>query len=86
MASLAAAHKGYLYQDIATAYFLARSLVESVQFTTVDAKSHAGDRFDDLLSVSDGGTKVRRQFKHSESPMAFERSFLTSETYDLRLD
>ncbi|MEJ0090562.1 MAG: hypothetical protein WDM80_12580 [Limisphaerales bacterium] len=86
MASLAAAHKGYFYQDVATAYFLARSLVESVRSTTVDAKSHASDRFDDLLSLGDDGTKVRRQFKHSESLMAFERSFLTSETYDLRLD
>lgn len=86
MASLAAAHKGYFYQDIVTAYFLARSLVEGVQSTTVDAKFHASDRFDDLFVVRDDGTKVRRQFKHSDSLMAFERSFLTSETYDLRLD
>ncbi|MDF9828462.1 hypothetical protein M2103_001836 [Ereboglobus sp. PH5-5] len=86
MANLAAAHKGYFYQDIVTAYFLARSLVERVQSTTVDAKFHAYDRFDDLLSVMDDGTKVRRQFKHSESPKAFERSFLTSDSCDLRLD
>ena len=86
MASLTAAHKGYFYQDIATAYFMARSLVESVQSTTVDAKFHANDRFDDLLCVGNDGGKVRRQFKHSESPMAFERSFLTSESYSLRLD
>jgi hypothetical protein len=86
MASLAAAHKGYFYQDIATAYFLARSLVEPVQSTTVDAKFHAADRFDDLLSVGTDRNKIRRQFKHSSSQMAFERSFLTSEAYDLRLD
>lgn len=86
MASLAAAHRGYFYQDIATAYFLARSLVESVQSTTVDAKFHVGDRFDDLLSRRKCGSKVRLQFKHSESAKVFERSFLTSETYDLRLD
>jgi len=86
MARLAAAHKGYFYQDIVTAYFLARSLVERVRSTTVDRKFHVGDRFDDLMSVGTDGNKVRRQFKHSESPKAFERSFLTSETYDLRLD
>lgn len=86
MASLTAAHKGYFYQDIATAYFLALSLVESVRATTVDAKFHVDDRFDDLLSVREDGIKVRRQFKHSELGKVFERSFLTSETYDLRLD
>lgn len=63
MASLAAAHKGYLYQDIVTAYFLARSLVEPVQSTTVDAKFHSADRFDDLLSVGTDRTKIRRQFR-----------------------
>jgi hypothetical protein len=86
MASLSAAHKGYFYQDVVAAYFLAKSLVESVRSTTVDSKFHVYDRFDDLLSAGDDGTKVRRQFKHSASPVAFERSFLTSETYDLRLD
>lgn len=86
MGNLAAAHKGYFYQDIVTAYFLAWSLVERVQSTTVDAKFHASDRFDDLFVVWDDGTKVRRQFKHSDSLTAFERSFLTSETYNLRLD
>ena len=60
--------------------------MEPVQSTTVDAKFHVADRFDDLLSRGESGTRVRRQFKHSESPMAFERSFLTSETYDLRVD
>ncbi|MEO8613785.1 MAG: hypothetical protein ABI600_01480 [Luteolibacter sp.] len=86
MGNLAAAHKGYFYQDIVTAYFLARSLVERVRTTTVDAKCHACDRFDDLLVCGEEGTKVRRQFKHSDSLIVFERSFLTSETYSLRLD
>ena len=63
MGSLAAAHKGYFYQDIVTAYFLARSLVEPVRSTTVDAKLHGDDRFDDLLITADDGKAVRRQFK-----------------------
>lgn len=86
MGNLAAAHKGYFYQDLVTAYFLARSLVERVRTTTVDAKFHDSDRFDDLLVCQEEGTKVRRQFKHSDSLIVFERSFLTSETYSLRLD
>lgn len=57
MASLAAAHKGYFYQDIASAYFLARSLVEPVRSTTVDAKFHTDDRFDDLLIIADNRTE-----------------------------
>ena len=55
MGSLAAAHKGYFYQDIVTAYFLARSLVEPVRSTMVDAKLHGDDRFDDLLITADDG-------------------------------
>lgn len=86
MASLAAAHKGYFYQDIVPAYFLASSLVDRVRSTTVDAKFHVGDRFDDLLSVGTDGKKVRRQFKHSESAKVFEKAFVANDNYDLRLD
>lgn len=86
MASLAAAHKGYFYQDIASAYFLARSLIEPVRSTAIDTKFHADDRFDDLFIVANDGMKVRRQFKHSDGPLAFESSFLSSDKYGLRLD
>ena len=86
MATLGPAHKGYLYQDIASAYFLGRSLVEGVRATTVDWKFHPNDRFDDLLIAFEDGRRVRRQFKHSESAIIFERSHLNSNRYDLRLD
>ncbi|MBL9192879.1 MAG: hypothetical protein JNJ82_11045 [Opitutaceae bacterium] len=86
MSSLAPAHKGYLYQDIATAYFLAVSLVEPVRSTTIDAKFNPDDRFDDLLVTRGDGERVRRQFKHSESLHPFARSHLSSESHDLRLD
>ena len=86
MATLGPAHKGYLYQDIASAYFLGRSLVEGVHATTVDWKFHPNDRFDDLLITYEDGCRVRRQFKHSESAIAFERSHLNSNRSDLRLD
>jgi integrase len=86
MGSLAAAHKGYLYQDIATAYFLARGLVDPVWVTTVDWKFHPDDRFDDLLVAQEDGRRVRLQFKHSDTNVIFSRSFLNSERHALRLD
>lgn len=86
MASLAAAHKGYLYQDIATAYFLAKGLVETAQSFTVDAKFHPDDRFDDLLVAETHRRRFRRQFKYSEYAKQFERSCLSSDNHDLRLD
>jgi hypothetical protein len=86
MATLGPAHKGYLYQDIASAYFLSRSLFEPVHSTTVDWKFHPDDRFDDLLVVQEDGRRVRRQFKHSVAAVPFERSHLNSERADLKLD
>lgn len=86
MPTLGPAHKGYLYQDIASAYFLGRSLVEPVRATTVDWKFHVSDRFDDLLVLQSDGRRVRRQFKHSTLAIVFERSHLNSDRSDLKLD
>ena len=64
-AGLGAAHEGYFYQDLATAYFLAEGLVRQVERITVDRKEYEGDLFDDL-TVHDGSRIVRRQFKYRE--------------------
>jgi hypothetical protein len=64
-AGLGAAHEGYFYQDLATAYFLAEGLVRQVERITVDRKEYEGDMFDDL-TVRDGSRVVRRQFKYRE--------------------
>lgn len=65
--NLQPAHRGYRYQDIATAYVLVRSLVERFDRVVVDRKQVADDRIDDL-EITAHGVTVRRQFKSSEDP------------------
>ncbi|MBI5423055.1 MAG: hypothetical protein HZA32_03150 [Opitutae bacterium] len=80
MANLGAAHKGYLYQDIATAYFLANALVDPVREISVDFKRHPADRFDDLSIVETNATQLRRQFKHTDGETPFAQKFLSSDS------
>src|SRR5438128_931239 len=65
--NLQPAHRGYRYQDIATAYVLVRSLIERFDRVLVDRKQVADDRIDDL-EIAARGVVVRRQFKSSEDP------------------
>lgn len=62
---LSAAHRGYAYQDLVTAYLLVRSLVERFEAVVVDRKVVDDDRFDDI-EVTAAGTRIRRQLKSSE--------------------
>lgn len=85
-ASLQPAHRGYRYQDIATAYVLIRGLAERYDEIIVDRKLVEDDRIDDL-EVRAGGRRIRRQFKSSEDatrPLA-ERDF-TALRSSLRID
>ena len=59
------AHRGYHYQDIATAYMLIRALIENYDEVIIDRKLVDDDRFDDL-EVKIAGKRVRRQFKSSQ--------------------
>jgi hypothetical protein len=63
--NLQPAHRGYRYQDIASAYFLVQSIVERYDEVIVDRKQVADDRIDDL-EVRMAGRRVRRQFKSSQ--------------------
>ena len=65
--NLQPAHRGYRYQDIATAYVLVRSLVERFDRVIVDRKQVDDDRIDDL-EITAHGVVVRRQFKSSQDP------------------
>jgi hypothetical protein len=65
--SLSPAHKGYDYQDQATSFFLARSLIDRFDEIVVDRKVVEDDRFDDL-SVRQNAKEIRRQFKSSDNP------------------
>ncbi len=62
--NLQPAHRGYRYQDIATAYVLACCIVERYDEVVVDRKIVEDDRIDDL-EVRAAGRRVRRQFKSS---------------------
>src|SRR5690349_19843201 len=84
--NLQPAHRGYRYQDIATAYVLVRSLVERFDSVTVDRKQVEDDRIDDL-EVAEHGHLVRRQFKSSEDPnRAIATTDFTAAGSTLRID
>lgn len=65
--NLQPAHSGYRYQDIATAYTLARALSERYELVIVDRKQVDDDRIDDLEIITPN-SRVRRQFKSSQDP------------------
>ncbi len=46
--NLGSAHRGYIYQDVVTAYFMALCLANQSGTLTVDRKFFDEDRFDDL--------------------------------------
>lgn len=84
--NLGSAHRGYEYQDLATAYFMASMLARQDGQIIVDRKVVTDDRFDDVALI-DSAAFVRRQFKRSDDPSRPLR--LTDFTYDsvgLRLD
>src|SRR5262245_40365609 len=86
MSDLSAAHYGYAYQDLFTAYFLALGLVKGFDSVTVDHKGFEGDRFDDL-TVHYGPSIVKRQIKSTpDSERTFEKRDLTTENRKLRID
>jgi hypothetical protein len=67
--ALAAAHRGYAYQDLVAAYLLVRALVERFESVVVDRKAVDDDRFDDV-EVAASGARIRRQLKSSTDPSA----------------
>lgn len=80
------AHRGYVYQDVATAYFFAMAIVDGTDKITVDRKEYKGDLFDDLTIERDG-KKIRRQFKSSSNvDKKFAEETIRTTTSDLRID
>ncbi|MGF9977315.1 AAA family ATPase [Viridibacillus arvi] len=66
--ALNAAHKGYIYQDLVTACFFVRSIVDGYDEIAVDKKYFKGDALDDITTYKDGKS-IRSQFKYSENRM-----------------
>lgn len=84
--ALGAAHRGYAYQDLVTAYLLVRALVERFESVVVDRKVVDDDRFDDI-EVTASGTRIRRQLKSSADPStALSLSDFNSARSSLRFD
>ncbi len=84
--NLQPAHRGYRYQDIATAYILIRALVEAYDEVVVNRKQVADDRIDDL-EVRVGEKRTRRQFKSSDNPLrALSSNDFSAAASSLRFD
>lgn len=87
MGNLAAAHRGYGYQDLLVAARLVDVMLESVVTVLVDRKLVADDRFDDLTTVSATGHRERTQFKYTDSEcQALTLATFTNDNRGLRLD
>ena len=83
---LNSAHKGYDYQDLLGAYFVAQYIVSNkldVEFL-FDSKEVNGDKFDDF-KIFDGEKIYYRQIKHSEKRSLKKNDFLASEYPNLHL-
>lgn len=83
--SLRPTHRGYAYQDLMTAIRLVDVALGSAE-VTVDAKSFAGDRFDDLTTEWFNHARERIQLKHTDIDRALSRATFTADRRDLRLD
>ncbi|MBT3223351.1 MAG: hypothetical protein HN348_30115, partial [Proteobacteria bacterium] len=66
MSSLRSAHKGYQYQDLATAISLVHMLVTDAGSVTVDRKDGVNDKFDDITERTPG-VRVSRQLKWTDN-------------------
>ena len=83
---LNSAHKGYDYQDLLGAYFVAQYIASNkldVEFL-FDSKEVNGDKFDDF-KIFDGEKIYYRQIKHSEKRSLKKNDFLASEYPNLHL-
>ena len=84
--NLGSAHRGYIYQDVVTAYFMVLCLAHQSGILTVDKKLFDQDRFDDL-AIRDRRGYVRRQFKRSDNlNRPLRREDFTQDRYGLRLN
>ena len=83
---LNSAHKGYEYQDLLSAYFVASYIAQNkldVEFQ-FDAKDFDGDKFDDL-KIYDGNNILYRQIKYSENHSLEKNDFSAPGAHDLYL-
>lgn len=78
--ALSAAHRGYAYQDLLTAYLLVQGLVAGFDQIIIDRKVVNDDRFDDV-ETRIAGRRLRRQVKSSQKS---DRSITFGDFNDVR--
>ena len=84
--NLAAAQRGYIYQDAIVAYMMACRVAEQDGSLTANWRAHPSDKFDDV-AVFDRRGHVRRQAKHSgDTNRAFEAADITTPRQRARID
>ena len=83
---LNAAHEGYEYQDLLTAFFILEEILnETDSVFRIDNKEHSDDKFDDLSIINLNGV-FKKQIKYSNEltdHTATKDDFATSNNYDL---
>ena len=85
--ALKSAHKGYEYQDLLIAARLVDVMLGSIDVAKVDMKLVKGDRFDDLATVNNCGSRERIQIKHTDnSNQTLSLVTFTNDNRNLRLD
>lgn len=84
--NLAAAQRGYTYQDAIVAYLMAYRVAEQDGRLTANRRAHPGDKFDDV-STFDRRGHVRCQAKHSrDADRPFEAADITTYRQRARID
>ena len=85
--SLAAAYRGYEYQDLLTAVRLVDVMLGSIKSVHVDQKLVPDDRFDDLTTIDDSLRRERVQIKHTErADRPITVALFARDSRSLRLD
>jgi len=83
------AHEGYEYQDLLTAYFILKEILDETESEfTIDRKEYGNDKLDDLLISSKGGKrKVQVKYSNDQVDHTFAKANLATNTgYNLSID
>jgi hypothetical protein len=84
--ALNTAHEGYEYQDLLSAFFILKEILnENNSNFQIDVKNHNDDKFDDLTIINTSGV-FKKQVKYSNEntqKTATKDDFATSNGYDL---
>ena len=87
MTSLQPAHRGYEYQDLMVAARSVDLLLGKLESAIADEKLVEEDRFDDLTTVDECGSRERVQFKHTDREgQVLSLATFTSDRRQLKLD